>query len=206
MDRDLYVTPSWVTEELLRHVNIAPYVLEPACGDGAMMATLLDAGHEVWASDIHPLCGNAGTADFLSPGFSCSREIGAIVTNPPFNLATEFVERSIDLMQPGYGQVAMLLPTDWDHAQSRWHLFGGCPIFSRKVVLSKRIQWFPKSKGGKGMQPMGNHAWFVWDWRHHGSPAISYMKPADTQKAPRKRASKPVAPIEADADMMELVF
>jgi hypothetical protein len=66
------------------------------------------------------------------------------------------------------GAVAMLLRTDYDHAKTRQHLFGKCSSFAKKLVLTQRIQWFEDSKG----QPSFNHAWFIWDHRHKGPPAI----------------------------------
>jgi len=74
------------------------------------------------------------------------------------------------LMQPVEGFVAMLLRTDFDHAKTRQFLFSGCPPFSKKLVLTKRIQWFEDSKGS----PSFNHAWFIWDWKHQGAPTLAY--------------------------------
>jgi hypothetical protein len=66
--------------------------------------------------------------------------------------------------------VAMLLRTDYDHAATRQHLFGGCGQFAKKVVLTKCIVWFD----GPGAAPSFNHAWYVWDWRHVGAPTLAY--------------------------------
>ena len=63
----------------------------------------------------------------------------------------------------------MLLRTDFDHASSRRDLFELAP-FAKKVVLTKRIQWFEDSKGS----PSFNHAWFIWDWTHEGAPTLAY--------------------------------
>ena len=99
----------------------------------------------------------AGGQDFLAAdGFDGD----AIITNPPYELAPEFIERALSLTASD-GLVAMLLRTDFDHAKSRQHLFQH-PAFSKKLVLRKRIKWFEDSKG----QPSFNHAWFVWDYRH----------------------------------------
>ena len=185
--RDLYQTPAWVTQELLKHVVLHPDILEPACGDGAMERVLIEHGFRVIASDVQPGPRSSGAVeDFLSLSYPILEEmphIGAIATNPPFKLAEEFAETGLRRMRRCAGQVALLLPTDFDHASSRRHLFGGCPQFARKIMLTRRIRWFEGDPRDKGKGPMGNHAWFVWDWRHHGSPALSYM-----------RAERPVAP------------
>jgi hypothetical protein len=59
------------------------------------------------------------------------------------------------------GKVAMLLPTDFDAANCRKHLFGGRP-FKVKLVLRRRIRWANLEQKHNG--PSGNHAWFVFDW------------------------------------------
>lgn len=64
----------------------------------------------------------------------------------------------------------MLLRADYDHAKTRQHLFGKCRQFEYRIALTKRIKWFEDSKG----QPSFNHAWFVWNWQHLGTPQIGY--------------------------------
>ena len=49
--------------------------------------------------------------------------------------------------------------------------FEDCPQWAKKVVLRRRIMWFP-SETGDG--PSDNHAWYIWDWRHEGPPTIVY--------------------------------
>lgn len=189
---DFYETPAWVTSTLLRHCAIAPVVLEPACGNGAIERVLLEAGHRVIAGDIEPGPRSSGAVeDFLSPDYEVTdaiREIGAIVTNPPFSRATEFAEMAIARMKRGAGMVALLLPCDWDHAAKRRHLFGGCAQFARKIVLTRRIRWMEGTPDDRGKQPMGNHAWYIWDWRHYGAPSLVYMQHVE---APRKARGRP---------------
>jgi hypothetical protein len=106
--------------------------------------------------------------DFLA----CNKahDVFGIVTNPPYVLAKEFCGHAIALMEPVRGFVAMLLRTDFDHAKTRSYLFANCPPFAKKLVLTRRIQWFEDSKGS----PSFNHAWFIWNWRHKGPPTLAY--------------------------------
>lgn len=161
-ERDLYETPHWVTEALIPHVHKRiETVWEPAKGGGKMWTALCDARRfrEVYGTDI-----NTGH-DFLEQKES---EQQAIITNPPYVLAREFVAHAIHLTRPKFGYVAMLLRTDFDHAATRNHLFK--TPFAKKLVLTKRIRWFEDSKG----QPSFNHAWFIWDWKHQGPPTLAY--------------------------------
>jgi hypothetical protein len=166
-ERDLYETPEWVTQALVPHLPRAPKLTwEPAAGTGKMSRALATYLGPVVSSDIepHPLC---YTADFLQ----CPPHDGAdaIITNPPYELATEFVQRALGNV-PNGGIVAMLLRTDFDHAKTRGHLFAKHPSFAKKVVLTKRIKWFEDSKG----QPSFNHAWFIWHHGHQGAPTLAY--------------------------------
>jgi hypothetical protein len=158
-ERDGYETPAWVTEALLPHLPACQTIWEPAAGSGKMSRVLEGFAGIVISSDI------AEGQDFLAAqGFDGD----AIVTNPPYAQATEFIEHALALTASG-GVVAMLLRTDFDHARSRRHLFSH-PAFSKKLVLTKRIKWFEDSRG----QPSFNHAWFVWDHRHKGPPTLAY--------------------------------
>lgn len=173
-ERDLYETPEWVTQALIPHLR-RPLgcVWECASGNGKMVAPLKAAGLHVVYSDI------AEGDDFLQQ-FHPMGGADAIVTNPPYELATEFVSRAIALTERTLGVVAMLLRTDFDHAKTRQYLFSGCPSFSRKLVLTKRIQWFEDSKGS----PSFNHAWFIWDWRHSGPPTLAYGPVSSQENQP----------------------
>lgn len=167
-ERDLYETPEWVTKALIPHLPRRPETIwEPACGNGKMQG-VLTAHFDTYGSDV------AFGTDFLLERSLPTAEADAIITNPPYDLATEFIEHALRLMESVGGIVAMLLRTDFDHAKSRSHLFRDCPAFAKKVVLTKRIVWFEPEPGAKGKSPSFNHAWFIWDWRHDGPPTIGY--------------------------------
>ena len=108
-ERDLYETPAWVTEALLPHLPECRTIWEPAAGSGKMSRVLKGFAGTVISSDI------AEGQDFLAAdGFDGD----AIITNPPYELAPEFIERALSLTASD-GLVAMLLRTDFDHAKSR---------------------------------------------------------------------------------------
>lgn len=169
-ERDLYETPKWVTEALLPHImhRVDAPIWEPAAASGKM-ADVLGRIAPLFCSDI-VVHGDDGTeeCDFLQTT-KATYDFDFIVTNPPYELAQEFIEHAL-AMTKGNGLVAMLLRTDYDHAKTRQHLFSECPQFARKIVLTKRIKWFEDSTG----QPSFNHAWFIWDWKHQGAPTLAY--------------------------------
>jgi hypothetical protein len=160
-ERDLYETPEWVTLALMPHLPKGQWsIWEPAAGSGKMVRALCLCGYSVTGSDIED------GKDFLltpMPGHT-----HAIVTNPPYALADEFIDRAMTLAKASF--FAMLLRTDFDHAKTRRPYFADCSIFAKKVVLTRRIQWFEDSKGS----PSFNHAWFIWDRDHRGAPTLAY--------------------------------
>jgi hypothetical protein len=126
-----------------------------------MVAALRQAVFDVIGSDI------ADGVDFLHEP-PPSRGISAIITNSPYALAREFIERALHFADVRV--VAMLLRTDFDHPATRSHLFAGCPMFAKKVMLTKRIRWFEDSTGS----PSFNHCWMIWDQQHKGEPTLAY--------------------------------
>lgn len=160
-ERDLYETPEWVTLALGPHLPKGQWgIWEPAAGSGKMARALEKMGHFVHQTDI-----DTGQDFLLSekPSFT-----HAIVTNPPYAIVDEFIERSLAFIN--FGFVAMLLRTDFDHAKTRRPIFADNSLFAKKVVLTRRIQWFEDSKGS----PSFNHAWFIWDNDHQGPPTLAY--------------------------------
>lgn len=162
---DQYETPAWVTHALVPHLpKRVQRIQEPACGTGKMVEALQQALYFVDGFDIQ------GGLNFFVDKEAAGYD--AIVTNPPYSHAAEFVEHALSLMQPQQGVVAMLLRTDFDHAEGRARLFSRHPAFAKKVVLTKRIVWFERE--GRKAAPSFNHAWFVWDWKNTQPPIIAY--------------------------------
>lgn len=168
-ERSLYETPEWVTHALVPFLPGGLRIWEPACGSGKMVRALESAGLEVARkTDL------ATGYDFLLWP-EVAAYINAIITNPPFNLATGFIEQALRLMEPAIGVVAMLQNVDYDSAKTRRHLFGQCPWFKKKIVLTERIAWFVDPDTGKPKAaPSSNHAWYIWDFKHEGPPTIGY--------------------------------
>jgi hypothetical protein len=64
---DLYETPECAVRALLKVESFAGAIWEPACGPGAIVRTLREAGHKVIATDIadHGCPDSTGGIDFL---------------------------------------------------------------------------------------------------------------------------------------------
>lgn len=100
---DLYETPACAVRALLAVEPVPLCVWEPACGPGAIVRVLRESGRAVIATDLV----DWGCPDAVSRrDFLLEREapagVPAIVTNPPFKLAEEFVEHAIGLVPEVY--------------------------------------------------------------------------------------------------------
>ena len=183
-EADNYSTPGWCTRALLPHIpQRISGIWEPASGEGAMANVLRErAKTTVIATDIRPGNGmptHTESIDFLDYSAAGAPEhlwrYQAIISNPPFHLAQQFIKRALDLTYRKQGFVAMLLRTDFDHAKTRRHLFADCGAFAKRIVLTKRIVWFVDPLTGKPKaSPSENHSWFCWDHTHRGPAEIAY--------------------------------
>jgi hypothetical protein len=96
---DDFPTPPWATRalcEFLRGEGEAlglQVVREPAANRGYMVRPLAEYFAPVEASDVHDYGMGWPVEDYLFPGNS-ERKVGWTITNPPFRLAEEFIEKA----------------------------------------------------------------------------------------------------------------
>jgi hypothetical protein len=171
-EQDFYATPSWVTEALLRHVQLRGPVWEPCCGDGAMSTVLAAHGYNVVSTDICDRGFGIPGVDFLAcrtvPG-GCR----SIVTNPPYgdsgshkgqtrssSAMLGFLQHALQLAALVQGQLALLVRLQWIAGQRAAEMMSAAP-FAAVVVLTQRIQWFDMGEDTKPAQH--HHAWVVFD-------------------------------------------
>lgn len=194
---DLYQTPGWVLDALAEHVSLTGRVVwEPACGGGQMVRALEAHGAQVFATDLldQGFGDMAATFDFTSEAQGVTYFGGEkvldwfddVITNPPYGAqgrtAEKFIERGLERLPTG-GVMALLLQADFDSAGGRPRLFRDCPDFAGRVVLNRRIEWFPrrvKPNGSKEGGPSANHTWFIWQRRvlRQAAPAFTVYAPA----------------------------
>lgn len=161
--RDFYPTPADVTKALIAAEVFYGPVIEPACGDGAMAQVFEAMGLPVTASDIHPL-GYGDKRDFFS-----IEEIPAdanIVTNPPFELAADFIRHGLALKPK---KLALVLKATYFHAASRHALFT-----STKPAAIYPLTWRPDFLG-KG-RPTMDVIWAVWKRGYSGNTLYKPLK------------------------------
>jgi hypothetical protein len=165
---DFYQTPAWLTEAIIpilqEHIFPIdePRILEPAAGQGAILGVLEDAfpNAVIHSGDI------TTRQDFLT--FPYDRYCDLIITNPPYSLALEFIQRAMVFRHFHHHNqhpiICMLLRVNFLGAQkrARW-----LREHTPSVYVSPRR---PDFTGGGG--DATEYAWFIWDPRRRGRFAI----------------------------------
>jgi hypothetical protein len=140
---DLYETPAVAVHALLKVEQLPPHVWEPACGPGAIVAVLRHAGYIVHATDLidYGCPESSSRIDFLMERVPPAG-VEAIVTNPPFKLASEFVARALDLCP----LVIMLLRLAFIEGKRRSTILDGghlarIHVFKNRLPRMHRAGW-----------------------------------------------------------------
>jgi hypothetical protein len=159
---DFYATPPECTKALIkafRPLFSGKTIWEPACGDGAISRVLESEGFKVRSSDIYNRGYGRPGVDFLKS--DCKG--GSIITNPPFNLAAEFIQHSASFGVP----FAMLLKATYWHAAKRYDLF-----YDTGPIAVLPLAWRPAMSPERGKSATMDFCWTVWDRKP--SPKTGY--------------------------------
>lgn len=164
-ESDFYATPLETVYSFLDAydgIKSSDSILEPSAGDGAIIKALRNRGYENhidavelreeerynligYADRVH--IGNFLTAEGLGP-------YDVVIGNPPYSIALEFIEKSLEVVRPG-GRVIMLLRTNFLESKARFQFWKDNPL-SGLYCLHKR-----PSFTGKGTDAT-SYSWFVW--------------------------------------------
>jgi hypothetical protein len=156
---DDFPTPPWATRALLEHVLKKEGLsdkscLEPACGRGYMAKALMESFGTVNSLDVHDY-GFGDVGDFLKDEID---KTDWTITNPPFKLAEEFINKSLEISREG---VAILTRTVFLESIGRYNrLFTVRP----PTILAQFAERVPMVKGRvdpKATTTTG-YAWMIW--------------------------------------------
>ena len=173
---DLYETPAVATLALLKVEPVPFCIWEPACGKGAIVRVLRESGRTVIAHNLidHGCPESEARRDFLMER-ECPPGVPAIVTNPPFALAEEFVGHAIELVPEVYMllRVAFLEGLRWEKKGFRHHL-ARTWVFAPRLPMMHREGWDGPKNSNSGMA----FCWMVFrrNWsKHGGTPTIDWI-------------------------------
>ncbi len=165
--RDLYETPAVAVEALLRVEKLPRVLWEPAAGRGAIVNVLRSHGHAIVASDLIDYDFDLDFAvDFLKTNKAPGR-CTAIITNPPYKLATEFAAHALDLVPHVYFllRLAFLESAKRTKVLERRGL-RAVYVFRKRLPMMHRDGWT-----GRRASSAIPFAWFCWS-RDHRGPTI----------------------------------
>tara|TARA_R100000700_G_scaffold32473_1_gene39861 strand:- start:2 stop:526 length:525 start_codon:yes stop_codon:yes gene_type:complete len=152
---DFYPTPLVAVESLLDYENFEGDIWEPACGDGAISQSV-SMFHNVVSTDLNDFgFGNSGI-DFLMEQKLLAPNI---ITNPPYKLAQQFIQKAIDL---GAKKHCWLLRLSFLEGQHRRISLFDYHKPARVLVFSQRLTIWRGDEEPNGSGATA-YAWFVWD-------------------------------------------
>lgn len=180
---DDFPTPPWATRALCEFLIeqgpspeylAASTVLEPACNRGHMAKPLGEYFGRVRATDVHDYGwgGQDAVLDFLIDWGSPALAPDWVITNPPFRLAEQFIDRALECARVG---VAVFVRSAFAEGVGRYkRLFRDRPEtfflpFTERVILWKGLCLDPdvpvyRPDTGRLEKPSSAtaYAWFVW--------------------------------------------
>lgn len=172
-DKDFYVTPDSAIDALLNNYKIKPgWILEPCGGNGAICRALMkhsDWSRLICAVEIRPEerfnlhyagCDEVVIKDFLNFELSDLQiappcKPGTIITNPPYSIAQEIIEKCFELSSPPDTDIIMLLRMGFLESKRResfWRNHSNVSL----ITLKDR-----PSFTGDGTD-FAAYGWFIW--------------------------------------------
>ena len=166
---DYYPTPAWATRALLAYEKFEGTILEPCCGDGAMSKVLVETENPIMSSDLYDR-GYGAVRDV----FNYSEPVDNVVTNPPFNIATDIILHMMPLFRK---KMAFFLRTAFLESVSRYNMIYSVHPPSRVHVFTKRVTLYPVTHENKTNGGTTSYAWFVWERDKPTRTELNWISP-----------------------------
>ena len=180
VENDYYATNPKALEMLLKKYDIfGQKILEPCVGGGHLAETIksfYNNKRDIICLDLvnrgYP---NTIVQDFLK--WNTNEKFDAIITNPPYSLAKEFVEKGMSLLEEE-GQMAMFLKIQFLEGAKRKELFEKYPPKYIYVFRNRMATWNNGNEfdeNGKHWATTMCHAWFIWEKDSKTEPIIRWL-------------------------------
>lgn len=180
VENDYYATNPKAVEMLLTNYTFdAATILEPCVGGGHIANAIKNFytnEREITGLDLvdrgYP---NTIVQDFLT--WETDKKFEGIITNPPFSLAQEFIEKGMELLTDD-GQMAMFLKVQFLEGAKRKEFFEKYPPKYVYVFRNRMATW----NNGNELDPNGKrwattmcHAWFIWEKGSKTEPIVRWL-------------------------------
>ena len=187
VENDYYATNPKAVEMLLTNYTFdGRTILEPCVGGGHIVNTInnfFTNKREITCLDIvdrgYP---NTIVQDFLT--WETDKKFEGIITNPPFSLAQEFIEKGMSLLTEETedtvnGQMAMFLKIQFLESAKRKEFFDKYPPKYIYVFRDRMATWNNGNKinpeTGKRWATTFCHAWFIWEKNSKTEPIVRWL-------------------------------
>jgi hypothetical protein len=178
IENDFYATDPVSTEALFKIEKFdSTSFLEPCCGEGHISKIIEEnfPFAEIISTDLIDRGYGKGNIDFLT--YDYKRKFDYVITNPPYKLAKEFVEKSLKVTNK---KVAMFLKIQFLEGVGRYQFFKDTPLKTVHVFSSRQSPW----TNGQKINPKTNKpwestmcfCWFIWEHGYEGEPIIKWIR------------------------------
>lgn len=165
---DYYATDPIAMKLLLEQETFNHNILEPSCGEGHLSKVMQSNGYTVESYDLVDR-GFGKQEDF----FNITDWNGDVVTNPPYKLAKQFIEHSLEITKNG-AKIAMFLKLTFMESKGRKQFFiDNPPKFI--YVSSSRIQCAINGDFENVGATCIAHAWYVWEKGFKGNSTVKWI-------------------------------
>lgn len=158
---DDFPTPPWATRALCEWLRANGEDLsafdcrEPAANRGHMVRPLSEYFRHVEASDVHDYGAGFPTIDYL---FGPIDPVNFTITNPPFKLAQQFIERAAQSSEHGF---AMLVRSAFLEGAGRYRELFSINPPSHVLQFTERVVMHKGKLAPKGSTATA-YCWLVW--------------------------------------------
>lgn len=177
VDNDYYATPYESTEALLVVEQFEGDFIEPCVGGGHIAEVLkryYPNSNIIGVDLVNRGYDNTVVQDYLTYNFDGNFNI---VTNPPYSMAQEFLEHSMDQIHKGK-KVAMFLKIQFLEGNKRKELFKKYPPKYVYVFSKRQNPWRNGSSVDEKGKPWSStmcFAWFVWEKGYNGDTIVKWI-------------------------------
>ncbi|AWH15307.1 acetyl-coenzyme A synthetase [Aeromonas phage 14AhydR10PP] len=171
VENENYPTPEAAVRALMSKIDfkVDDVFLEPCCGDlrdaegnpTPCIYNLVDLpeSRKHWA-EIRM------DREFLGRSYGCER-FDVIITNPPFSLSCEFLEKCKNLLAPG-GTLIFLQRVNWLGSKKRVKFWERMTFPEKTPILVPRPKFNKAKKGTDSCE----YCWYIWDYGGRTARAI----------------------------------
>ena len=173
---DYYATDPIAAELLLQIENLDKKtpILECSAGENHLANVFKEHGYIVRTSDLVKRLDTTEQVDFLSD--EITEWNGNIITNPPYKLAVNFIEKAMDIIHDG-NKCIMFLKLQFMEGKARKKLFEKYPpktiwVSSSRIMCAKNGNFEEMKEGGGSAIA---YAWYVFEKGYKGNTIIKWF-------------------------------